>query len=199
MGRLLLATILGALVLGIPASTLATGGPSLAHGDPSSASARLQPPLSGAPRGTEPWLTPPNQPALDAAAGDAQAIAGVAYFTEAAIDTERNIVDVYLCDAPQAILDKLEGLRPGTYIFHNSAAHPRRALLALEESIAGKGSDWTRSGVAISYLGPTRDGYLEIGVTSELSAAVSKLNAIYGADWIRVVHVDEPASPAASS
>jgi hypothetical protein len=134
--------------------------------------------------------TPANQPALDAAANDARALAGHAYYTEAAINLKSDTVDVYLDHAPAAILDRLQALHPGTYVFHNTTAHPRSALLRLEDSISV--SYWETHGVRISYLGPRRDGYLEIGVTSALAPARSKLSSAYGANWIRVVYDSEP-------
>jgi hypothetical protein len=139
------------------------------------------------------WVTPPDQPALDAAADDARAVAGDSYFTDVAIQTDTNVVDVYLSDAPQAVLDRLQALHPGTYVFHNAAAHPRSPLLKLEAAISARVSSWAAAGVRIGYLQPTPDGYLEIGVRSDVGTAASKLGAAYGKGWIRVVWDGEPA------
>lgn len=54
-----------------------------------------------------------NQPALDAAADDAQSIAGGAYYTDAVVDDAANTVDVYLASAPKTVLDRLAAAHPG--------------------------------------------------------------------------------------
>ncbi len=140
-------------------------------------------------------LTPSNQAALDAAADDARTVAGSSYFTDVAVDTGANIVSVYLADAPQDILDKLQAEHPGTYIFY-PAAHPRSALLDLQSSISAQIASLAASGIDVSYLQPTADGHLEIGVTTDITAATSQLDAAYGKDWVRVVQDNEPAIPA---
>jgi hypothetical protein len=139
-----------------------------------------------------PSLAPPNQAALDAAADEARAIAGDSHFTDVAIHTDTNLVDVYLSNAPQAVLDRLRALHPGTYVFHNGAAHPRTPLLKMEAAISAHVQSWAAAGVHIGFLRPTPDGRLEIGVTSDVGTAASKLGATYGKGWIRVVRDDEP-------
>src|SRR5215469_9757344 len=139
---------------------------------------------------TNRWLTPADQPALNAAASQVSAAAGRKYFTYVTVDTNRNIVNVYLAHAPGAVIDQLRALHPGRYVFHNSAAHPESALLKLQAAI--NVSAWAAAGVHITTLAPTRYGYLMIGVRSRLAVAALRLYAAYGRNWIHVVRDPYP-------
>jgi hypothetical protein len=155
-------------------------------------------PSTGSPTG----LTPADQPALNAAASEASAVAGARYFSYVTVNTGRNIVDVYLDHAPHSVISRLQAMHPGRYVFHNSAAHPESAVLKLEAAISAKVLSWAAAGVRLGYLKPTRDGYLEIGVRShaaagarsELAAAASRLGAAYGRNWIHVVRDSSPST-----
>ena len=125
-----------------------------------------------------------NQTVLLADAADAQSAAG-SYYTNAALNSASNTVDLYLTRAPRSLIDRLNALHPGVYVIHNDAANPRSALVHLENSID---INALRSqGVQISSLVPTNRGYLEVGVTSDVAAATAKLNPLFDPSLFRVV------------
>lgn len=132
------------------------------------------------------WATPANQPALDRAAEDAQAIAGGGYYTDARVDDDANKVDLYLVDAPQSVIEQLEAKHPGTYVIHNDAAHPLSELLKIEHSLPL--SSLQSKGIDVVTAGPTPQGYLSVGVSvnSDVQAAQSVLDSIYGPGIIKV-------------
>jgi hypothetical protein len=142
------------------------------------------------------WLTPPNQPALDAAADEARAIAGDAYYSNAAVDAAANTVTVYLSHAPRDVLDRLTAAHPSIYVIDNRAAFSEARVLELEDAISARIPAWATAGVRIGYLRPTLDGHLEVGVNSNAADAASRLGAAYGAA-LRVVRDTEPTYPAA--
>ena len=132
--------------------------------------------------------TPPNQDALDADAGDAHRIAGRAYYTGAIIHADTNSVELYLAGAPQSVLDQLEAAHPGIYVIHDDAPHTSAALLKLEAGLdrAALGAE----GIDVTEWGPTADGYLEVGVTSDVATAQEKLGEIYGPNVVHVVKAE---------
>lgn len=132
------------------------------------------------------WATPPNQPALDRAAEDAQTIAGGGYYTEARVDDAANKVDLYLADAPQSVIDQLEAKHPGTYVIDNDAAHPLSELLKIEHSLPL--SSLQSKDIDVVTAAPTPEGYLSVGVSgnSDVLAAQSVLDSMYGPGIIKV-------------
>jgi Trypsin len=136
-------------------------------------------------------LTPANQPALDAAADDARAIAGDAYYSNAVVDSQANTVTLYLAHAPQAVIDRLTAAHPGTYVIDNTAVFSEAKVLELEDTIGGRIPAWAAAHVRIGFLRPTLDGHLEVGVRSDVAAAASRLGAQYG-NAVRVVADTEP-------
>jgi hypothetical protein len=98
------------------------------------------------------WLTPPNQPALDAAADEAQAIAGDAYYSNAVVDAEANTVTVYLSHAPRDVVDRLTAAHPSIYVIDNGAAFSEARVLKLEDAISARIPAWATAGVRIGYL-----------------------------------------------
>jgi len=158
---------------------------SLALPAPAHAAPRRAAPVRS-PASTHGPLTPADQASLDAAASVASKIAGSRYFTYVTVDTSTKVVTVYLDHAPRSILRQIRELH-GDYVIHDRSAHPMSALLRLQSAISAKVLAWARRGVALSYLEPTASGHLRIGVTSDLSTARSRLEAVYGRGWIRVV------------
>jgi hypothetical protein len=136
-------------------------------------------------------LTPPNQPALDAAADDARAIAGP-FFTNAVVDDAANTVTLYLAHAPQNVVDQLVAAHPSLYVVDNTAAFSEAAVLNLENAIGARIPDLSAAGLRIAYLAPTLDGRLEVGVNSDVATAASKLGAQYGPARLHVVADTEP-------
>lgn len=128
--------------------------------------------------------TPPNQPALDAAAGDAKSIAGSSYLAGVSVDDNTNVVNVYLDHAPQSILDQLQAQHPGVYVIHNDAPNTLKALLALQSNF--NAAALNSAGVKVVVDGPTVDGRYEVGVTGDAAAAQAALDQTYGAGAIRV-------------
>jgi len=136
-------------------------------------------------------LTPQNQPALDAAADDARAIAGDAFYANAVVDDEANTVTVYLAHAPQRVVDQFTAAHPSTYVVDNTAAFSEATVLKLEDAIGGRIPAWAAAGVRIGSLRPTLDGHLEVGVRSDVADAASRLGAQYG----RVLRVAADTEP----
>jgi hypothetical protein len=141
-------------------------------------------------------LTPANQPALDAAADDARAIAGEAYFSNAVVDDAANTVTLYLAHAPRSVVDQLMAAHPSIYVIHNTAAFSEAMVLKLEDTIGNRIHALAAGGLRIGYLSPTLDGRLEVGVNSSVAAAASQLGAQYG-NAVRVVANTEPTHLAA--
>ena len=136
-------------------------------------------------------LTPANQPALDAAADEARAIAGDAFYSNAVVDDQANTVTLYLAHAPQRVIDQLTAAHPGIYVIDNTARYSEAMFLRLEDVIGGRIPAWAAAGVRIGYLRPTLDGRLEVGVNSNIGDAAARLGAQYG-DAVRVVANTEP-------
>ncbi len=129
--------------------------------------------------------TPANQEALDHAADDARRIAGAAHvYTGARIDDAANHVVLYLAHAPQDVIDQLNAAHPGTYVIHNDAPRTAHALRVLQEAFDFKVLE--PQGIQVVSVGPSVDGYLEVGVTSKVAEAQEKLDAIYGPNVVKV-------------
>lgn len=126
--------------------------------------------------------TPPNQPALDAAASQARKVAGH-YYTGAVVHDNSNKVDVYLANAPQTVTDRLRSLHPGVYVIHN-APRSRSAVMRLAQKIDP--AFLKSKGIDVVAWGPAEDGHLRVGVTSDVAAAQAKLDAMYGPGAVRV-------------
>jgi len=135
-------------------------------------------------------ITPCNQDALSRAASQARAIAGSAYFTGVSIDTAANKVDIYLAHAPRSVIDQIKAKHPRVYVFH-AAEHTWAGVMKLMDTVAK--TDLEASGIIVRSLGPTQDGHLVIGIkkTPDFDAATKKLNAMFGANWIKVVVAPE--------
>lgn len=81
-------------------------------------------------------------------------------------------------------------MHPSVCVVHNDASNTLRELLGLRESIdlaALRAAD-----IEVVRIGPTCDGYLSIGVSSDVLAAQAALNEESGPDTIRV-HAAQPA------
>jgi hypothetical protein len=134
--------------------------------------------------------TPANQPALDGAAGYAEKVAGAAHsFTGVEVDGAANQVVVYLDHAPQSVIDRLNAAHPGIYIIHDDAPRTHATLMRLENSFNFEILE--PEGIKVYSVGPSVDGYLDVGVSGKVAEAQEKLDAIYGRN---VVHVFK-ASP----
>ena len=91
---------------------------------------------------------------------------------------------VYLAHAPQSIIDRLNAAHPGTYVIHNDAPRTHETLMRLENSFDFE--ILKPEGIQVFSVGPSVDGYLEVGVSSNVAEAQEKLDGIYGRN---VVHV----------
>ena len=144
-------------------------------------------PVGGASLGTRAvdgivslWAT---QDALDAAADDAQSIAGT-YFTGDAVHADTNTVDVYLASAPQSVIDQLNARHPGIYVIHNDAPNTSATLRELTASFDP--TPLEAQGIRVVEWGPTADGYFQVGVTADVATAQAILDKIYGPNIVRV-------------
>jgi hypothetical protein len=139
------------------------------------------------------WDTsPPDQPELDAAANDAEAIAG-SYYTEARVDDAADKVDLYLASAPQSVIDQLQAKHPGIYVIHNDSAHPLSELRRIQNSLPLK--ELQSKGIDVVSAGATPQGYLSIGITGhDVQAAQATFDSMYGAGIIKVYGGAQPGS-----
>jgi hypothetical protein len=83
-------------------------------------------------------------------------------------------------------------MHPGVYVIHNGAPRPQSVVLALQDTL-----DWQvlqPEGIRIVSTGPTKDGYLRVGVMGDVATAQARLDAPYGLDLIRV-HADTFGMP----
>ncbi|HUZ14818.1 MAG TPA: hypothetical protein VMU72_01405 [Gaiellaceae bacterium] len=141
--------------------------------------------------GCDSGCTPANQEALDAAAGYAQKVAGAAHrFTGVEVDDAANQVIVYLTHAPQSVIDRLNAAHPGIYVIHDDAPRTLRTLMRLERSFNFQ--ILKPEGIKVYSVGPSVDGYLEVGVSRKVAEAQEKLDRVYGRNVVRVFK----ASPA---
>lgn len=141
--------------------------------------------------------TPLNQGALDAAAGDAERVAGAAHvFAGDRIDDDANTVILNLVHAPKSVLAELRTRHPGVYVIHNDAPRTWHFVTQLQQSLDW--AAWKARGIHIVMMGPTGDGYLRVGVTTDVAKAQAAFDATYGPGLIRVIHA-EPAIPAVAT
>lgn len=199
--HVLLSVVLVAVAGGVALGLAATNGRSAPDSMPPHVSRKSQAPNErppnhltkkiGAPGDSSSCnyaCTPPNQDALDADANDAQRIAGRSYYTGAIVHADTNTVDLYLADAPQSVIDELNAEHPGIYVIHNDAPHTSATLLKLEADF-DEGS-LRAQGIHVTQWGPTVDGYLQVGVTSDVATAKAMLDKIYGPNVIQVVKTE---------
>jgi hypothetical protein len=133
------------------------------------------------------WATPSNQPDLDVAASDAQRIAGD-YYAGTVVNDDSNWVNVYLANAPQSVIDQLETTHPGLYVIDNHSPNSRSALLALSKSLDV--AALKTHGIDVVEWGPTPQGYLRVGVSSDIETAQARIDSIYGSGRIQVYLVE---------
>lgn len=122
--------------------------------------------------------------ALDPAASDARRMAREAHYTGCRLRQDLEAVELWMCDAPSQVLQELEASHPGVYLIHNDAPRPRTRVDDLRDSF-----DWQRwkaNGIKVWVVGPTEDGYLNVGVEDDLETAQNELDAAYGDDVVRV-------------
>jgi hypothetical protein len=122
--------------------------------------------------------------ALNPAADDASRLVGDAYYTGCRLRQELEAVELWLFSAPEQVLRKLEAQHPGVYLIHNDAPRPLTALDELRDSFDW--AAWKAEGIKVWSVGPTGDGYLNVGVEDDLQTAQTKLDAAYGDNVIRV-------------
>jgi hypothetical protein len=124
------------------------------------------------------------QSLLGAVAEDARSAAGDSYFTGCRLDQASETLELWLADAPDELLQRLEALHPGVYVIHNDAPRPLGAVEELRGSL-----DWwalKAEGIEVTEVGPSPDGYLRVGVLDDVEGAQAKLDAIHGHDVVRV-------------
>ena len=112
---------------------------------------------------------------LGEAADDAQRVAGEAYYTGCRVRQELEKLELWLFDSPPSVLEELEAIRPGIYLIHNDAPRPLTALDDLRDSFDW--AAWKAKGIKVWGVGPTVDGYLNVGVEDDLETAQEKLDA----------------------
>lgn len=121
--------------------------------------------------------------ALGAAADDARRIVGDAHYTGCRVCAESETLELWLCAAPARMLQELERTRPGVYAIHNDAPHPLGELLELMNSIDVRAL--RSDGINVTQIGPRNDGYLWVGVNTDIAAARERLEAEYGPGLFR--------------
>jgi hypothetical protein len=128
----------------------------------------------------------PDQPALDAAADDAERIAGDVYYTGCIVHHPGpGKVTLYLAHAPEDVLEKLEAAHPGVYAILNDAPRSQSAVLEIMATL-------DISGIDAVQFGPTPDGYVQVGILSPFVAlAQATMDARYGCGVIRVFETEQ--------
>lgn len=121
---------------------------------------------------------------LNAAAADARWVAGDAYYTGCRLRQESETLELWLCDAPSQLLQKLEAIRPGIFVIHNDAPHTLGELHALIHSIDLPGLK--SQGIEVTRIGPTIDGKISVGVNTDIAAVKALFEAEYGDGLCRV-------------
>jgi hypothetical protein len=121
---------------------------------------------------------------LSAAAGDARRAVGDAYYTGCRLRQELEKLELWLFNAPSHVLQELQVMHPGIYLIHNDAPRPRTAVDALRDSFDL--AAWKAEGINANVVGPTEDGYLQVGVLEDVEAAQKKLDALYGSHVVEV-------------
>jgi len=114
---------------------------------------------------------------LSAAAGDARQVAGEAHYTGCRLRQESETVELWMCDAPSQVLHELEAIHPGVYVIHNDAPHTLSELLKLMRSTDL--SALRSLGIEVNRIGPETDGYLLVGVGTDIAAAQAWFEAEY--------------------
>jgi hypothetical protein len=127
--------------------------------------------------------TPVNEPFLGRCASDARRVAGEAYYTGCRVRADSNTVELYLANAPRQLLDEIEALHPGIYVIHNNAPRTLSELLMLMHSIDLPGL--RSQGISVNQIGPRNDGYLWVGVNTDIAAAQTWFEAEYGPGMFR--------------
>jgi hypothetical protein len=122
---------------------------------------------------------------LSAAAGDARRVAGEAHYTGCRLRQESETVELWMCDAPSQVVQELEAIHPGVYVIHNDAPNTLSELLKLMHSIDL--SALRSRGIEVNRIGPETDGYLLVGVGTDIAAAQAWFEAEYSDDLFRFI------------
>jgi hypothetical protein len=120
---------------------------------------------------------------LGEAAADARRVAGEAHYTGCHVHQESETLELWLCSAPQEVLQELEAIRPRVYVIHNDAAHPVSELFKVQKSIDLAAV--TSQGITVTGFGPRNDGYIWVEVITDLVAARAWFEGEYGPDLFR--------------
>jgi hypothetical protein len=121
---------------------------------------------------------------LSVAAGEARTVTGDAYYTGSRLRQELESVELWLCDAPSRVLQKLEAIHPGVYRIHNDAPRPHSAVLGLMHDLPVR--RLRAEGIHIVGVGPTLDGHLHISVMGDVPTAQARLDAMLGGNVAQV-------------
>jgi hypothetical protein len=122
---------------------------------------------------------------LNAAADDARRVAGEAHYTGCRLRQESESVELWMSDAPSQVLQELDAIHPGVYVIHNDAPRTLSELLKLMHSIDLVA---LRSrGIEVDQIGPETDGYLLVGVGTDVAAAQAWFESECGDDPFRFI------------
>jgi hypothetical protein len=128
-----------------------------------------------------------NRPYVSAAADDVRPVAGE-YYTGLVNHHHLGTCEVYLANAPESVLDRLNAMHPEVYVIHNDAP---RSLKEIEEFIERIDMAALRdAGISIHQIGPTQHGYVRVAVERDAPVAQATLDEMFGSGVIRVV--EEP-------
>jgi hypothetical protein len=126
-------------------------------------------------------------PLVQAAATDAKSVAGE-YYTGLRNHHDQGICEVWLANAPQAVIDQLHAMHAGVYDIHNDAPRSRNEV---EETLRRIDIAALReTGMSIHGKGPTEHGYAEVAVERDAQDARAVFDEMFGRGVVRVV--EEP-------
>lgn len=103
-------------------------------------------------------------------------MAGDAYYTGGRLRQELEAVELWLCDPPSQVLQKLEAIHPGVYRIHDDAPRPHTAVLGLMDDLPV--DRLKAEGIHIVRVGPTVGGYLHVSVMGDVPSAQARLDAM---------------------
>jgi hypothetical protein len=127
------------------------------------------------------------EPALNTAAADAKSVAGRSYYAGLRVDDGANVVHLYLADAPQSVIGRLNSMHPGIYVIHNNAPDTFADLLRIQKPLLRYALVLRSRGIDITAVGPTVDGHLSVGIgNDQLVRAQSTLDPLVGADQLKI-------------
>jgi hypothetical protein len=95
----------------------------------------------------------------------------------------KGLSELWLFAAPGPVLGELEAIRPGVFVVHNDAPRSLRGIEELRKQL--RHSESELEGIEIVSHGPTVDGYLAVGVMTDVAAAQARFDELFGSGAVQ--------------